>query len=162
VLRFLLAILLESVVYALVVVWVIRQPGPLSIGVMLTLSMLATPAILTAAFHWLWRPMVAPYPPHEPAEDAVRRSYQSFGLGLFNMTFSMHAAVDDEHLHLVPLRIWRVLGATPLSIPWSAMEPARPRGLAARIGGRHVLRGPRWCMSLVDPEGPRADDQAGA
>jgi len=104
--------------------------------------------IAASAFHLVWRPILAAYPARVPAADAVRRRFQSFSIGCVNMGLSIHVAADDEFLHLVPLGIWRMLGANPASIPWSALTPVGRSGRAARLDG-HRLEGPRWCMALI-------------
>ena len=108
-------------------------------------------AMAMAAFHFLWRPMLVDYPAVEPAPDAVRRNFQSFGIGIVNMGLSIHVAVDETYLHLTPFRLWRLLGASPASIPWSVMEPVGSSGRVVRFDGRR-MDGPKWCMELAQPE----------
>ncbi len=117
------------------------------------LPLIYGPLLLLGAFKLLWQPMVAAHPPVEPAEDAVRRRFQSFGLGIVNMGFSIHVAADEKFLHLTPILPLRFFGAVPCSIPWSALEPirrgTRPVRSARLRPGRYTLTGPRWCMELV-------------
>jgi hypothetical protein len=153
ILRFLLVLILIYGTVAAAVTWVILRPGPLSATLLVLCSMASFLLIAMAAFHMMWRPMLAPFPPREPALDAVRRRFQSMGLGIVNMGLSIHIAVDQDYLHMTPLRIWRLLGATPASIPWSAMEPVGRSGRVVRINGRR-LDGPKWCMTLAAPPDP--------
>jgi len=131
--------------------WTVRQPGPASSAAVTLALGAGIAAIAAGAFHLLWRPMLAPFPAREPAADAVRRRFQSFGIGIVNMGLSIHVAADDDYLHLVPLAIWRALGARPASIPWSAMEPVGRSGRVVRVNG-HRLDGPKWCMRLAGAE----------
>ena len=148
--RFLVILLLVLAAFAGVGYWVTKQPGPWSGSATGLVCVGGVAALAAAAFHLLWRPMLRPFPPQEPAPDAVRRRFQSFGIGIVNMGCSIHVAVDDDYLHLVPLAIWQALGARPASIPWSAMEPVGKSGRVVRVAG-HRLDGPKWCMELASP-----------
>jgi hypothetical protein len=163
-LRLLLVMLIESVAFTAAILWAVTSPGPLSATVATIVALGGVVLIAYGAFHGFWRPMVAPFPPREPGPDAVRRRYQSFSFGIVNMGLSIHVAADDEYLHLIPLGPWQALGATPASIPWSAMKPVGKSGCAAMVGG-HRMVGPAWCMELIAPEpdagapdGEAADD----
>ena len=149
ILRFAIVLVVELLTLGAVTVWAVLDPRPLAWTSLTIVALLASPVLAATAFHLLWRPMLAPFPACEPAPDAVRRRYQSFGLGPVNMGLCVHAAVDDEHLHLVPLAILQSLGARSASIPWSALEPIGTSGRIARLAGKHRLEGPRWCMELV-------------
>ncbi len=146
--RFLVILLLVLGAFAGVGVWVTKHPGPWSGSAAGFVCLGGIVVLAAAAFHLLWRPMLAPFPPQEPAPDAVRRRFQSFGIGIVNMGCSIHVAVDEHYLHLVPLAIWRALGARPASIPWSAMEPVGTSGRVVRVAG-HRLDGPKWCLELA-------------
>lgn len=154
--RFVAVLLAATAAEATVVCAVFAGPGFLrSVAApILTLMVLAyIVAIASAAFRCLWNPVLVPYPKRNPLPGAVTRNYQSFGLGIVNMGGSIHAAVDDDHLHLTPLAVWRWLGARPTSIPWSVLSPVGRTGRVARVGGPRgcKLEGPAWCMSLVSP-----------
>ena len=104
--------------------------------------------VMATAMRWLWNPVMAPFPPVDPAEDAVRRACQSFSVGLMNLSLSMHVAVDLDYLHLNPASYLRACGARGASIPWDACEPSAPS-----LGGLHTVRlnantitGPSWCL----------------
>ena len=146
--RFLLIVLIDIVAWVAVTIWVVKQPGALSGSTIVLAGIGGVAFIAAGAFHCLWRPMLAPFPPREPAPDAVRRRFQSFSVGPVNMGLSIHAAADEECLHLVPLALWQRLGARPASIPWSAMEPAGRSGRIVRVAGLRII-GPKWCMQLA-------------
>lgn len=133
---------------------------PATMSAWLTLPVLLfIAAIASAAFRLLWNPMLAAYPPRPPTEDAIKRRYQSFGMGIVNMGGSIHVAADADYLHMTPLWLWRILGARSASIPWSAMRPVGPIGRYGRtvMVGTHRLVGPNWCMSLASPP-PEPDE----
>ena len=146
-------VLLDLVLTGAAVVWLVMYPGAagvVAVGLMAGGGGIAMLAV--GAFRGLWRPMLAPFPACAPAEDAVSRRFQSIGLGIVNMGASVHITADEDYLHLVPLRIWQLLGASPASIPWSAMEPEGTSGRVVRVNG-HRLVGPAWCISLAAPFG---------
>lgn len=153
ILRFLLLLVLILAVDITIVLLIAFRPGvipPAAIGL---IALGVVPLVAMAAFHMLWRPMLGGFPPQPAALDAARRRYQSFSIGVVNMGFSIHVAVDDDFLHLEPLWIWQVLGACPVSIPWSAITPAPQSavvlfGRAVRVNG-HTLVGPKWCLERV-------------
>lgn len=104
------------------------------------------------------RELARGHPPVEPAPEAVRRSFQTFRVGIVNLGLSVHVAADASHLHLYPSRMARWVGMVPMSIPWEEIRVKASSGLTgtwAMIGKQHV-QGPRWCMALARPEGERA------
>jgi hypothetical protein len=88
--------------------------------------------------HLGWRPWAREYPPHPPAPDAVRRRFQSFRVGMMNLGGAIHVAVDEDHLHLTPVRVLRWIGMSPISVPWGSITIRRRRGrwVMASAGGR--------------------------
>ena len=154
VLRFVLILALVIAVDAALLIWFLSNPSLATVPLMLAMGMAMVAVIATLAFHLLWRPIFAKYPMQRPGLDAVTRRFQSFGVGIVNMGFSIHATTDEEFLHLDPLWLWQVLGANPVSIPWQAMIPERTgaplvgAGRAVRLDG-HLIVGPRWCFERV-------------
>jgi len=146
--RFLVVMLLIGGSMACAIAWSVVQPSSGSATTAMVVSVVGIAGIASGAFRLLWSPALAAYPPREPAPDAVRRRFQSFGLGLVNMGLSIHVAADDGYLHLTPLLPWRMLGARGASIPWSAMKPVGKR--VVRLDG-HRLDGPSWCLDLASP-----------
>jgi hypothetical protein len=63
---------------------------------------------------------------------------------MLNLGGGVHIEKDDQSLHMRPVRVLRWLGATPMSIPLSAIEPVNgPKGRPF-LGGRRVrLRTPK-------------------
>ncbi len=90
--------------------------------------------------------------------NAVERRFQSFKVGMVSLGFSIHAAVDENALHLTPTTVARWIGMKPISLPWYAFERVRPvmGGVSASIAGVGIV-GPRWCMELA---GVPANDKA--
>jgi len=100
-----------------------------------------------------WRAISTRWPAQPIADDAVRRSFQSFRIGVVNLGWSIHVAADEQFLHLDPARFWRWFGAERASIAWSALElvgPVRGRWATVRLGAQRI-DGPAWCLGLVDP-----------
>ena len=131
-------------------------PGQIAIVVALfiVLDVVVIGGIAFGMVHFLWRPLLERFPPIEPAEDAVRRPYQSFNINLLNLGWSVHVTADEAALHLEPVRPLRAIGFRPLSIPWDDIEYVRPRGARGaevRVG-RETIRGPSWCLDLARPE----------
>jgi hypothetical protein len=87
-----------------------------------------------------------------PGEDAVRRDFQSFKIGMYNLGYCIHVAVDDAYLHLFPTAMLRWAGARPISIPWEDVEFLRRKGTKwaeVRIGRQKVL-GPAWALEIAE------------
>ncbi|KAA0217210.1 MAG: hypothetical protein DYG94_01780 [Leptolyngbya sp. PLA3] len=93
------------------------------------------------------------FPFTEPEAGAVRRNFQSFSIGLVNAGYSIHVAVDDHSLHLMPAAILRWCGVRACSVPWSEVRVLKRVGSyrKARIGGVN-LYGPGWCLDLASPD----------
>lgn len=92
-------------------------------------------------------------PAVEPEPGAIRKDFQSFKIGLINLGYSIHVAVDASHLHLLPSLTARWIGMKPLSIPWERIKVqriAKLTGAKVKIG-RHIICGPKWCFELAAP-----------
>lgn len=129
------------IIIALIVVFVVVEPI----------------AILWAVMRFGWRPFAEDFPAQHVDEHAVRKRFQSFRLGLLNLGFSIHVAVDERHLHLEPAAWMRRLGARAVSIPWDSISVVKRSRtgawMTARIG-KHTLMGPTWCLELAEPAEP--------
>ena len=103
-------------------------------------------------FGWRWLPREFPATP--PRADAVWRRHQSFQVGLLNLGFCIQVAVDEQYLHLLPIRPLRAFGAAAASIPWHSIRiekhTAGGRWSTVRIG-THTMKGPAWCLELASP-----------
>lgn len=152
--RFLFVLALVIAADAALIVYFVTQPSSAAaLPVVVIAATGMVPLIAMLAFHMLWRPIFLAYPLQPKGLDAVSRRFQSFGVSIVNMGFSIHATTDDEHLHLEPLWVWQVLGASPASIPWTELSP-EPRSLLAREGcavrlNGNLIVGPRWCFERV-------------
>ncbi len=126
-------------------------------------------SLIAGSLKLLWNPLHLAYPPRTPADDAVRKNLQSFRIGLLNLSYCIHTAVDENHLHLTPATLIRWLGGKPTSIPWNAIEVLKRsrfgRSMIVRVGTRRIT-GPAWCLDLAEPaesnESPASDEGSGA
>ena len=150
----LLLVLIEIIAFPLLLIWVLKTNNPAAITLLIIVCIVGTFSIASTVMCGMWNPALKHHPPVEPEVDAVRRDFQSFSLGLVNMGWSVHVAVDAHHLHLTPIKPMRMFGARSASIPWSAMKPAGGnRSTVVTLDGRHRLIGPQWCMELITTAG---------
>jgi len=149
---FCLFLLLETVIFAGLLTWVILTNNPLATTLLVIDCVASLPLLMWLAFAALWNPMIADYSVKPPLPEAVSHRFQSFSLGIVNMGLSIHAAADADYLHLTPIRLFRWLGAQSCSIPWTSMEPIGRKGNMAKVDGRFVIHGPKWCMQLASSE----------
>ncbi len=129
---------------------------PLWVIIVLVVGEMAVAAVIVGAIvHGTLGGLSKRHPAAPIDSDAVRRDFQSFKIGLLNMGWSMHVAVDAGHLHLIPALFFRVIGAKPASIPWESVEPLDHPGKRyrrAKIGGEE-MRCPGWCLEIADAPG---------
>jgi hypothetical protein len=123
------------------------------IGLVVVFDLLLLPLILRVAFQSSLGALAAKYPAVEPRAECVRRNFQSFSFGMVNLGMGVHVAVDEDYLHLLPVKLVRLFGVQGASVPWDAIElrdgRVRQRGfVSARIGGQSVM-GPRWCLEIA-------------
>ena len=137
--------------FVLGLVWTLKSPGnSIAVTVLIIICIAECPAIMLGVFHGLWRPVAKQFPEREHGPDAVTRNFQSFGLGIINMGLSIHATVDASYLHVRPVTWLRVMGASPMSIPWESMTPTGKRGRAVRLDNGTRLDGPKWCFKMLN------------
>ncbi|MHC4102906.1 MAG: hypothetical protein ACYS15_01390 [Planctomycetota bacterium] len=109
--------------------------------------------ILWAIVHFAWAPIHEKFPARAPEADAVRRGFQSFRVGIMNLGFSIHATVDEHHLHLEPAAYLRWARARTVSIPWDAINIEKRsrsgRWITAKVD-KWSLMGPAWCLELAE------------
>ena len=108
--------------------------------------------IIWAIVRFGWGPLPRAFPARDPLADAVSRKHQSFRINLLSFGFCINVAVDEQHLHLTPIKPLRAIGAKGSSIPWESIRiekrPTRGRWLKAKAGS-HTIRGPAWCLELA-------------
>lgn len=100
-----------------------------------------------------WNRFALNFPACLPRPDAVKRGFQSFRMGIFNLGWSVHVAADSEMLHLTPVALLRLGGARAASIPWSEVRltsSKKSRGFVAATIRGVELSGPAWVMSLAE------------
>lgn len=145
-----LVIVVFTAAFVVSLIWTINSPGNSLAGITLTVVCIAeTPIIILAVFHGLWRPIAKHYPQQEHGEDPITRKFQSFGFGIINMGFSIHATVDASYLHIRPVTWLRVLGATPMSIPWEAMTLKGGSSRVVKLSNGTRMDGPKWCFQFL-------------
>lgn len=98
-----------------------------------------------------WGALASRFPAVPPEPDAVRREFQSFSVGVLNLGWCVHVAVDAAHLHLEPSLVARRWGCRAMSIPWSEVRPAGKgiMGFRKVTVGMTTLSGPAWCLGLA-------------
>ena len=127
---------------------------PWLIVLFVVIDLLVAFSLIAGSLKLLWNPLHSAYPPRTPADDAIRKELQSFRIGLLNLSYCIHTAVDGNHLHLTPATLVRWLGAKPTSIPWDAIEVLKRsrfgQSMIVRVGKRRIA-GPAWCLGLAEP-----------
>ena len=121
----------------------------LLVGLELSFSISIVGILLRASWGQLTK-----FPSKPILHPHVRRNFQSFAIGFVNMGGCVHTAIDDEHLHLIPVKFMKWFGCKPVSVPWREIQnhpkPGRSRStLRVKIGKIDVV-GPRWCLGSRD------------
>ena len=112
-----------------------------------------------------WSPIQKTWQARPAADDAVRRSFQTFKIGIMNLGLAVHVAADEAYLHLTPIAAMRCLGLESVSIPWDAISDIKPTRFSrgryrdAKIGATTIM-GPAWCMDLATDAISAVDDDA--
>lgn len=109
----------------------------------------------------MWSTLSSRYPARPILPSAVSKGWQSIALhGWMGFNNCLTISVDEQHLHLIPWRIVRALGAPPVSIPWDVITDVRPSWpkaySKARVGGT-AIQAPAWCLELATPPAEVAD-----
>lgn len=145
---------------------------PLWLLISLIMFLLITDVIVVVAIgkgmvSQAWGPLFHRYPAVEREPNAVHKGFQSFKIGIWNMGWCVHAAVDVDHLHLDPAWLLRRMGARSASIPLDSLwvDPAA----ASRKGGRvratldgTDFLGPVWCLRPALVQDESSDSQGDA
>lgn len=146
----LLVILCICALWTIPLVWVLKSPNnPYATALLITTCILEAPIIFVLVFKGMWTPIARQHPVQPLADDAITRRFQSFSLGMINMGWSVHASVDDQHLHLKPVAFLRWFGAIPMSIRWEHLSKLNRSGKSAYMTGGHRLVGPAWCFEML-------------
>jgi hypothetical protein len=123
----------------------------LLVGFLLLIDLMVVGAIFYAVSQAV-RDLASKFPPAEPRPEAVRRRYQSFKVGLVNLGWCIHVAVDERSLHLTPARVARWFGMRAMTVPWESIEylgkAAIGSSVRVRIAGEEI-HGPAWCLNLA-------------
>lgn len=123
------------------------------VAILLAMDVFVIGALLANLRASAWGPLEHAYPPKPLSPDAVRKSFQSISIGLFNLGWSVHLAADAEHLHFQPAAFLRWFRLGPFSVPWNDIRPVtapRRGALSIRIKNT-TIHGPAWAFSLADP-----------
>ncbi|MHC4416408.1 MAG: hypothetical protein ACYS0G_14125 [Planctomycetota bacterium] len=128
--------------------------GPLLLTLIIVAALAESFVILWAIVRFGWKPLADVFPPQPSQPDAVVRRFRSFRVGVVNFGFSMHVAVDERHLHLETVALFRWFGARPVSVPWESIRIQKRsrwgRWITAKVGPR-TITGPAWCLELAEP-----------
>ncbi len=87
------------------------------------------------------------HPPQEIGTGAVRRDFQSVSKDIINMGLSVHFAVDDAFVHIMPAAVLRWCGAKASSVPVQLVREKRASARLPEITfGEVTLRAPAWVL----------------
>lgn len=121
--------------------------------------------IITVFIKMKWKPIANAHPQQVPADDAIFKKFQSYKIDTISLKFCIHTSVDEQYLHLIPVKFLQILGCKPASISWDSITDVKPtvfgKSLTARIGN-HKITGPAWCLELAlqDEEKPQVPQDA--
>lgn len=105
-----------------------------------------------------FRGLASRFPPMALGPDAIARDNQTIRLGAGQRAQrGVRIGVDSFGLHVVPSKIFTLLGARAFSVPWAhvRVDPAQVRGgLVACELGEARAQLPAWCV-LDEPDAPQ-------
>lgn len=112
----------------------------------------------------LWNPLERRFPAAPQSRDAVVKLGQSLLVGkFFRFNNAITLAADEDHLHLIPFVMMRLVGAKVVSIPWERVTDVAPppprfsmRLTKAKVDGR-TLAAPEWAMKFARVEAPEPE-----
>ncbi|MCC6285669.1 MAG: hypothetical protein IT439_10305 [Phycisphaerales bacterium] len=114
-------------------------------------------AVLWVVFRYcsrMWRSLALRFPPTDPAPDAVYKRRQSFRVNFMNLSRCVDVAVDEQALHLRPVRFARWFGVTACSVPWEHVRVKKVgRWWGVAVVGAATIAGPAWCLRLAPAQG---------
>ncbi len=87
------------------------------------------------------------HPPQEIGTGAMRHNFQSVKKDIVNMGWSVHFAVDDAFVHIMPAAVLRWCGAKASSVPVQLVREKRASARLPEIAvGEVTLRAPAWVL----------------
>ncbi len=125
---------------------------PLGICAFVLFDLMVVTMVVRGFVGFCWNPINKRFPPIEPGPDAIRWNFRSFHANnLLGMSWSVHVAVDDTHLHLYPAAIMRWFDAKPASVPWDEVKPVgKPGGWHSRVKIAGIpIDGPKDCLRIA-------------
>lgn len=119
------------------------------IPIELTVAVVVVKALLGNA----WRPIEQAFPEKPKMEPNFQRYYQSLSFGIVNAGFSYHITIDDEYLHLAPVRPLCWLGLRTASIPWGEIQFHKKQPMSKRFArvviAKQDVVAPAWCFEML-------------
>ena len=100
-----------------------------------------------------WMPIQRAFPEQPALQPNYRRNFQSLSFGLINAGFCYHVILDDNCLHLIPVRPLRWVGQRAASIPWNAIEFHKKQPFGKRFArvviAKQEVVAPAWCFEML-------------
>lgn len=125
--------------------WLIIALIPVELAVGLTIAGLM--------LNTVWFPIQKAFPEKRVLEPSFQKYYQSLSFGWVNAGFCYHITLDDEHLHIVPVRLLRWLGQQQASIPWEDIELSKKQPMSKRFARVNIAKSevvaPAWCFEML-------------
>lgn len=120
------------------------------LGIIIAVDAVLIPSLLYGMISGYWQPIYKKHPATEPLPGAVARNFQSIRIELFNLGYCVHLTIDEQHLHIAPAWLLRVVGARTISLPWEAMQIKKlgKRWGTVKIGSTQIT-GPAWAFELA-------------
>lgn len=127
------------------------------VGLIAFVDLGVLPIIIYAMVNGSWGELERKFPARPLGNEAVRRDFQSVHIDLCSFGGSVHIAVDETCLHILPTKFLRWFKAGPISIPWEAVESVEPswprKYMKARVAGKKITT-PRWALEMAIPPLP--------
>jgi len=109
--------------------------------------------VIRALLNNAWVPIQSAFPEQTVLSPCFRRNYQSFSFGVVNAGFCYHVEMDDNHLHITPVRPLRWAGQKTASVPWSEIQLHKKQPMLKRharvLINKSDIVGPAWCFEML-------------
>ncbi|MFN9912231.1 MAG: hypothetical protein ACK53L_06585, partial [Pirellulaceae bacterium] len=69
----------------------------LVVAVIVIVYLIVIASVLRIVFRSAWLPLMKRYPPKEVREPAFSKQFQSFSVGMVNLTGCVEVTLDDDH-----------------------------------------------------------------